>query len=320
MNLSGPRTCLHALAPALLLAAAALPASAAPTRPAREALVVDAAWLRQHLADPDLVLFHVGQAEEYAEAHIPGARLVSMGDVSTGDHSHGHTEEGLMLEMPAADDLRQRLEALGVSDRSRVVVYWGNDWVSPATRVIFALDHAGLGGHTRLLDGGLAAWKKAGGAVSKDVPAARQGTLAPLKTRPTIVDAEFVRTHLNTPGFAVVDGRDAVYYDGVETGGMKEHPHRTGHITGALSVPFGEMVDDQNRLRSGAEWEALFTKAGVKAGDTVVGYCHIGQQATAMLFAARALGHPVLLYDGSFQDWSRHADFPVDNPSASAGR
>ena len=52
----------------------------------------------------------------------------------------------------------------------------------------------------------------------------------------------------------------------------------------------------------------MFEKAGVKANDTVVGYCHIGQQATAMLFAARSLGHPVLLYDGSFQDWSRHDD------------
>jgi thiosulfate/3-mercaptopyruvate sulfurtransferase len=59
----------------------------------------------------------------------------------------------------------------------------------------------------------------------------------------------------------------------------------------------------------------LFEKAGVKAGDTVIGYCHVGQQATAMLFAARTLGHPVLLYDGSFEDWSRHADYPVENPA-----
>ena len=53
----------------------------------------------------------------------------------------------------------------------------------------------------------------------------------------------------------------------------------------------------------------------MKPNDTVIGYCHIGQQTTAMLFAARTLGHPVLLYDGSFQDWSRHADFPVENPT-----
>jgi thiosulfate/3-mercaptopyruvate sulfurtransferase len=49
----------------------------------------------------------------------------------------------------------------------------------------------------------------------------------------------------------------------------------------------------------------------VKPGDTVIAYCHIGQQATAAIFAARTLGHPVLLYDGSFEDWSKRADAPV---------
>src|SRR3712207_9545320 len=49
----------------------------------------------------------------------------------------------------------------------------------------------------------------------------------------------------------------------------------------------------------------LFRDAGVAPGDTVVTYCHIGQQATAVLLAARLLGHPVRLYDGSFEDWAR---------------
>ena len=44
---------------------------------------------------------------------------------------------------------------------------------------------------------------------------------------------------------------------------------------------------------TGPAIEALFRKAGVKPGDTVVAYCHVGQQATAVIFAARLLGHPV---------------------------
>ena len=43
----------------------------------------------------------------------------------------------------------------------------------------------------------------------------------------------------------------------------------------------------------------------VKPGDTVVAYCHVGQQASATLFAARSLGLKALLYDGSFEEWSR---------------
>jgi thiosulfate/3-mercaptopyruvate sulfurtransferase len=286
-----------------------LRADAAPAQ--RDRLVTTAAWLAQHLADPDLVLLHVGDKAEYEAGHIAGARLVSLKDVSVSDHS----EMGLILEMPPSEELRHRLEAIGISDRSRIVVYYGKDWVSPATRIVFTLDYAGLGERTTLLDGGMGAWIRNGGKLTTAVPAAKSGTLAPLKIRPIVVDADFVKSHLGRKGFAVVDGRASVYFDGVDTGGMEKQPDRTGHIAGAGSIPFTSITDEQVMLRSPAEWTALFDKAGVKAGDTVIGYCHIGMQTTAMLFAARTLGHPVLLYDGSFQDWSRHIGYPVENPA-----
>lgn len=283
-------------------------AAAAQAGDARADLVVDAAWLAAHVDDPNLVLLHVGDRGEYAKGHIRGARLVSLDDVSVSEH----TRDGLMLEMPNADALRARLEKLGISDASRVVVYYGNDWVSPATRVVFTLQYAGLGDRTTLLDGGMPAWVKQGGALSKDVPEARPGKLATLKIEPLIVDANYVREHRATPGIAIVDGRAAAYYDGVEVGGAHGQTDRTGHVAGARSIPFTELTDDTLRLRTTAELKARFDAAGIAPGDTIVGYCHIGQQATAMLFAARLLGHPVRLYDGSFQDWSRGKDNPVE--------
>jgi len=54
-------------------------------------------------------------------------------DVSISDH----TKTGLILEMPPADELRKKLEVLGISDNSRVIVYYGKDWVSPTTRVLW---------------------------------------------------------------------------------------------------------------------------------------------------------------------------------------
>ena len=276
-------------------------------------MVVNTAWLAAHLKDPNLVLLHVGDPDEYKARHIPGARFVSLSDIAVSDRS----ATGLILEMPpTAEDLRGRLAKLGISDDSRVVVYYGKDWVSPTTRVIFTLDYAGLGERAVLLDGGMGAWERDGHAVTDVVPAERTGKLAPLKIHKTIVDAAFVRANMNKPGIALVDGRAAVFFEGVDTGGMKDQPHKTGHITGAGNFPFTEVTDDNLMLRSPEELRALLTKAGVKPGDTILGYCHIGQQMTAVIFAARTLGHKAVLYDGSMQDWSRREGFPVENPAS----
>src|SRR5258708_24560363 len=93
----------------------------------RDGLVVSASWLVQHIKDPDLVLLHIGDEAEYQAGHIPGARFASMDNVSVSEHS----TTGLMLEMPKADDLRQRLEAPGTPDNSRATISVGPERAPP---------------------------------------------------------------------------------------------------------------------------------------------------------------------------------------------
>ena len=293
-----------------LLSLAAIGAAPAPRRDQPAPMLVTPAWLAEHLHDKNLVLLHVGTEEEYAQRHIPGARYL--------DHMAVYyaTPEGLTLEMPPAESLRVQLEKMGISDDSRVVLYYGSDWVSITTRVYFTLYYAGLSESTSVLDGGMGAWVRAGQQTTTAVPDAQPGRLSALHIRPLVVDGEWVRAHAQTAGYDLVDARAAAFYDGVMEGGPRD-ARRHGHIPGARSVPFTQVVDDSNVFKSAAELSELFRDAGVKTGDTIVGYCHIGQQATAMLFAARAIGFPVRLYDGSFEDWA-HRNWPVESGAAKA--
>jgi thiosulfate/3-mercaptopyruvate sulfurtransferase len=95
-----------------------------------------------HLKDANLVIFHLAVKTEYDAGHIPGARFITLDDVAVTDPDESR---GLMLQMPAADDLRARLEKIGVSDNSRVVISYGRDRIASATRCCSRLDHAGLG-------------------------------------------------------------------------------------------------------------------------------------------------------------------------------
>jgi thiosulfate/3-mercaptopyruvate sulfurtransferase len=278
----------------------------------RDALLVSTEWLAKHIDDPKLVLLHVGDPLEYPAEHIPGARLITLRDISTP-----HEPGTLALEMLAPEALRRRLERFGISDDSRIVVYHGNDWVSPATRVLLTLDWIGLGDRTSLLDGGMLRWKQEGRPATKVVPAAAKA--GRLTARPTrsglIVDYAVVQRSVKTPGVTIVDARAAMFYDGPSHG-----EHRAGHIPSAVNVPFNSVFGDDLRLLSADSLTTLFRRAGVRTGDSILVYCHIGQQATAVIFAARSLGYTARLYDASFDDWSARKDLPVEGGRPGAHR
>ena len=273
------------------------------------ALLVSPRELSRELRDPSLVLLHVGPKEDYDAGHIEGARLVQMRDLAATQ-----VEGGPVLELPDEAELRRRVEALGIGDRSRIVVIAGADWGSPATRILFTLQAAGLGANTRLLDGGSEGWKRARLPVTTEAPPPpKPGRLTLAADRSLVVDHTWMQSRIGAPGVRIIDARAPMFFEGA---GMRDHA--AGHIPGARNVPFNTVMDDSLQVLPLAKLRSMFAAAGVQPGDTVAAYCHIGQQATVVVLAARLLGIPVRLYDGSFTDWEARK-LPVENATAPRG-
>ena len=298
-------------ATALLVAGALATAHPAAAQSRRDSILVTPQALAAQLNDPKLVVLHVGQRAAYDSVHIAGARFVELRTISVVDLS---VPGGLVLQLPGADSLRTILEQLGISDDSKIVVAHGTGSVSQATRVVFTLDYAGIGARTALLDGGVAAWIRAGLPTTGVAAAPARGRLAPLATSASsVVSAEWVRDSISRPGIRLIDARASGFYDGAQDGGPQGATRR-GHIPGAVNIPFTSLTNQRGELLPPAQLSERFSAAGVNAGDTVIAYCHIGQQATVVVFAARSLGINVRLFDGSFEEWARRG-WPVALPS-----
>lgn len=263
-------------------------------------LLVSTDWLAGHLRDQSLVILHVGSQKDFDEGHIPGARLISVADISiTG-------AAGLRVEMPPVGALEEAFGKLGIGPGSQVVVYAGTASIPSATRVWFTLDSLGWGDRASLLDGGLALWRSQGRPVSTDSPHFPPARFTATASPGRIVTAAWVREHLQDRSVQILDARTPEFYSGASAGSMP----RAGHIPGARNVPFNSLFDEEGKLKSAAALRELFV-TGAKPGTTV-SYCHIGMQASVVYFVARYLGLPARLYDGSFQEWSSQAALPVE--------
>jgi thiosulfate/3-mercaptopyruvate sulfurtransferase len=270
----------------------------------RASMLVTPEWLAAHLRDPNLVVIGIGQKSEYDAGHIPGSHFLDYNSIVLKPSP----ERPNSYELPPMADLSTIFGNLGVSNDSRIVLYTTKDFISPTTRVYLTLDAMGLGTQASLLDGGYPEWHKDNRPVTTDVQPPKPTKLGPCAQSDVIADVNLVKSSLNKPGVRIVDARTKNFYSG-ETPGRNMRP---GHIPGAGSLPYLSVVDDAGKFRTPEQIERLLQDAGVKKGDRVVSYCHIGQQATVVYFAARMAGYDARMYDGSFEEWSRLTDLPVE--------
>lgn len=290
--------------PTLLLAA--MISAVAP-----DSMVVSPEWLARHRADPGIVILHVSMDKaEYERGHVPGARWV--------DPHQLMSMAAPGVELPPVETIDSILEALGVTDQSRIV-YYGDTWMAP--RVFLALEYAGLGDRAALLDGGLAAWRVSGGTVTGDVPTWTRGSVTTRAHPEILVSAVWLQQHLEDPTLALADVRSPGEYAATDS---SERLPRFGHIPGGVNLPWertftdpaGALEGRPSRLRPAAELRRLFQDAGLREGSQLVIYCTVGLRASHMYFVSRYLGWRPRMYDGSMSEWSRKPELPMVRGSA----
>lgn len=252
--------------------------------------IVSTEWLQAHLNDPQVRVIYVGPRDDYDQAHIPGAHLLEhMDTVRIGPDGH---------RPAAADVLVRAFTKAGVADGAHVVLY--GDTPMATGWVYMTLATIGHGDDVSWLDGGMALWQTEKRPVSTTAPAAGTGPLTARSAPDTLVDAAWVRGHLDSPKTKVLDVRTQQEWNG-------------GHLPGATLILWQQLFADQRLLKfkSPDEIRALLAGAGVAPGQEVVTYCAVGMRASLMYWAARAVGIPARVYVGSWQDWRRDSSNPI---------
>lgn len=260
-------------------------------------------WLAAHINDPSVIVLNVAQnRRDYEKGHIPGARFLWTGWMAMSNPE-------LSFELVPPDQLTSAVERLGISNTSRIILCSVGGNVSPTARIFATFEYLCLGTNTSILDGGFEAWKDEGRDVSKETPAVKHSKFTPHLKKDAIVDAGYVKSKLKTPGVTIIDARAPQFYYGAGGG----YP-RTGPIPGATNIYFSTLFDSTNKMLPVEKLRQMFSDAGVKEGDDVITYCHVGQTASAVYVTARSLGYNAHLYDGSFEDWSGRDELPVELP------
>jgi len=268
-------------------------------RPVAESLLVSAPWLARHRTDPDLTILHVARsAAPYDSAHIPGARLVLLGEFTVD-------RDSILTELPPVETLVELLVSKGITNRGRIVLY--GDLLG-ASRLWFTLDYLGLGNRAAILDGGLASWRGARLPLATKPPApARRGVLT-VHPRPEVVaQASWLKGHLADQKLVVLDARTPEEFRGeVAEDGIP----RPGHIPGARNLDWTTTLEG-GVFKSPATLRGMLAELGAPPGTELVALCRTGTRASLLYFIGRYLGYPTRLYDGSMNEWSRLPDLPI---------
>jgi thiosulfate/3-mercaptopyruvate sulfurtransferase len=276
--------------------------------------LVAPSWLAARLQDPNTIVLDatlppvgvtppIDTRARYLDKHIPGAIFFDIEELS--DHS-----TPLPHMLPTAEDFSRSMSSLGVGDNSTIVVY-EQEGVFSAPRAWWTLRTFGVQ-NVYILDGGLPAWTEANlptesGPVHR-APASFHAALDNEAVKDLSQLKEKITNHQQ-----ILDARSAARFNG--TAPEPRPGLSSGHMPGATSIPFTELVED-GRLKPADKLRELFLAKNVDLQQPITTTCGSGVTAAVIALSLEVVGAKnVSLYDGSWAEYAQQPDSVIEKSS-----
>jgi thiosulfate/3-mercaptopyruvate sulfurtransferase len=272
----------------------------------RNAVLVDAEWVEQHLDDPKVVLVEVDEdTAAYDKNHIRGAVRIDWKQ---------DLQDQVRRDFVNKQQFEKLLSEKGIGNDDTVVLYGGNNnWFAS-----YAYWYFKLYGHDniKLLDGGRKKWELDSRELVDEQPkrdktsyTAKEPDAKIRAFRDEVVDAI---GKLN-----LVDVRSPDEFSGKLLAPAhlpQEQSQRAGHVPTAKNIPWSKAANDDGTFRSDDELKTLYSDEGVDFAKDTIAYCRIGERSAHTWFVLHEiLDQPqVKNYDGSWTEYGSLVGVPIE--------